>query len=119
MQLLLLRLLQGIMEPEKLQARKRLTHNILHYMMGIDKDEEKNFNPEKPYLMKEDEMFYYIAIFAKSGIRTVIPCSKRWAFTNQIKNQLKLFKNEKENNHRVSGNNNRKPNKETLCETEC
>lgn len=95
MQLLLLGLLTEVLQPEKLKARRRLTHNILHYMMGIDKDEEETFNYEKTYLYKEDNTFYYVAIFTKSNIRTIIPCSKRWAFTNQIKNQLNLFQNEK------------------------
>lgn len=95
MQLLLLELLTEVLQPEKLKARRRLTHNILHYMMGIDKDEEETFNYEKTYLYKEDDKFYYVAIFTKSNIRTIILCSKTWAFTNQIKNQLNLFQNEK------------------------
>lgn len=105
MQLLLLGLLTEVLQPEKLKARRRLTHNILHYMMGIDKDEEETFNYEKTYLYKEDDKFYYVAIFTKSNIRTIIPCSKRWAFTNQIKNQLNLFQNDtqKKQNQRKSG----------------
>jgi hypothetical protein len=94
MQLLLLGLLTEVLQPEKLKARRRLTHNILHYMMDIDKDEEETFNYEKTYLYKEDDKFYYVAIFTKSNIRTIIPCSKRWALTNQIKNQLNLFQND-------------------------
>lgn len=105
MQLLLLELLTEVLQPEKLKARKRLTHNILHYMMGIDKDEEETFNYEKTYLYKEDDKFYYVAIFTKSNIRTIIPCSKRWAFTNQIKNQSDLFRNDtqKKQNQQKSG----------------
>lgn len=118
MQLLLLGLLTEVLQPEKLKARRRLTHNILHYMMGIDKDEEQLFNYEKTYLYKEDEMFYYIAIFTKSNIRTIIPCSKTWAFTNQIKNQLNLFQNdtqEKQNQQKFGRNHKPVNNKKEVC----
>lgn len=119
MQLLLLELLTEVLQPEKLKARKRLTHNILHYMMGIDKDEEETFNYEKTYLYKEDDKFYYVAMFTKSNIRTIIPCSKRWALTNQIKNQLNLFQNDtqKKQNQQKSGRNH-KPvrNQKKVCQ---
>lgn len=119
MQLLLLGLLTEVLQPEKLKARRRLTHNIFHYMMGIDKDEEETFNFEKTYLYKEDDKFYYVAIFTKSNIRTIIPCSKTWAFTNQIRNQLDLFKydTQKKQNQQKSGRYN-KPirNKKEVCQ---
>lgn len=118
MQLLLLGLLTEVLQPEKLKARKRLTHNIFHYMLGIDKDEEEIFNYEKTYLYKEDDKFYYVAIFTKSNIRTIIPCSKCWALTNQIKNQLNLFQNDtKKQNQQKSGRHN-KPvrNQEKVCQ---
>ena len=119
MQLLLLGLLTEVLQPEKTKARRRLTHNILHYMMGIDKEEEEIFNYEKTYLYKEDAKFYYVAIFTKSNIRTIIPCSKTWAFTNQIKNQLNLFQNDtqEKQNQRKSGRH-YKPvrNKKEVCQ---
>lgn len=117
MELLLLGLLTEVLQPEKLKARRRLTHNILHYMLGIDKDEEEIFNYEKTYLYKEDDKFYYVAIFTKSNIRTIIPCSKRWAFTNQIKNQLDLFK-ENEKAHQQKPRRHYKPikDKKEVCQ---
>lgn len=116
MQLLLLGLLTEVLQPEKTKARKRLTHNILHYMMGIDKDEEEIFDYERTYLYEEDDKFYYVAMFTKSNIRTIIPCSKRWAFTNQIKNQLNLFQNEKTHQQKPSRHYKPVRNQEKVCQ---